>query len=76
MFHTGGIDFFDRLGDPVDYSFDYDRLKHSVGIAVEWLAPLGLLRFSYSSPLNASDETDRFYADQTEQFQFNVGNAF
>ncbi|MGD2167356.1 MAG: outer membrane protein assembly factor BamA [Gammaproteobacteria bacterium] len=76
VFHTGGIDFYDRLGDPVDYDFDYDRLKHSVGIAVEWLAPLGLLRFSYASPLNARKDSDRFYADQTEQFQFNVGNAF
>jgi outer membrane protein insertion porin family len=76
VFHTGGIDFFDKLGDPVDYDYKYEDLRHSVGIAVEWLAPLGLLRFSYASPLNAREESDRFYADQTEQFQFNVGNAF
>lgn len=76
VFHTGGIDFYDKLGDPVSYDFDYDDLRHSVGIAVEWLAPLGLLRFSYASPLNAREESDRFYADQTEQFQFNVGQAF
>ena len=76
VFHTGGIDFFDRLGDPINYDFDSERLKHSVGLAVEWLAPLGLLRFSIASPLNASEETDRFFADETEQFQFNIGNAF
>jgi outer membrane protein insertion porin family len=76
VFHTRGIDFYDRLGDPISYKFDYDDLKRSVGIAVEWLAPLGLLRFSYASPLNANKETDRFYADQTETFQFSVGNAF
>lgn len=76
VFHTGGINFFDKLGDPIDYSFDADQLRHSVGIAVEWLAPLGLLRFSYASTLNAREESDRFYADQTEQFQFNVGQAF
>jgi outer membrane protein insertion porin family len=76
VFHTGGLDFFDRLGDPVDYSFDVDELRHSVGIAVEWLAPLGLLRFSYASPLNPREDSDRFFGDQTEQFQFNVGQAF
>lgn len=76
VFHTGGVTFFDRLGDVVDYDFDYDRLKQSVGVAVEWLAPMGLLRFSYGVPLNADEETDRFRADQTEEFQFNVGNAF
>jgi len=76
VFHTGGIAFFDKLGDPIDYDFDYDRLKHSVGFAVEWLAPLGLLRFSYATPLNADDATDRFYADEVERFQFSIGNAF
>lgn len=76
VFSTGGIDFADRLGDPIDYDFDYDRLKRSVGLAVEWLAPLGLLRFSYAAPLNADDATDRFFGDQVERFQFSIGNAF
>lgn len=76
VFHTGGVTFFDKLGDVVDYDFDYDKLKQSVGVAVEWLAPMGLLRFSYGVPLNADEETDRFRADRTEEFQFNIGNAF
>jgi outer membrane protein insertion porin family len=76
VFSTGGVSFFDKLGDPVDYDFNYDNLKQSVGVAVEWLAPMGLLRFSYGTALNDDAETDRFYGDQTEQFQFNVGNAF
>ena len=76
VFHTGGVSFYDRLGDPVSFEFDAARLKQSVGIAVEWLAPLGLLRFSYGLPLNADEETDRFYGDRTEEFQFTVGNAF
>src|SRR5690606_34660724 len=50
VFSTGGVNFYDRLGDPIDYDFDYDRLKRSVGLGVEWLAPLGLLRFSYAVP--------------------------
>jgi outer membrane protein insertion porin family len=76
VFSTGGIDFYDRLGDPIDYGFSYDKLKKSVGLAVEWLAPLGLLRFSYAAPLNADKETDRFYGDEVERFQFSIGNAF
>jgi outer membrane protein insertion porin family len=76
VFSTGGVSFFDKLGDPVEYDFDYGRLKRSVGVSVEWLAPMGLLRFSYGVPLNSDAETDRFYGDQSEEFQFTVGNAF
>jgi outer membrane protein insertion porin family len=76
VFSTGGVTFYDKLGDPIDYDFDYDRLKKSVGIGVEWLAPLGLLRFSYAVPLNEDEETDRFWGDDVERFQFSIGNAF
>jgi outer membrane protein insertion porin family len=76
LFSTGGVDFFDKLGDPIDYSYDYDKLKKSVGLGVEWLAPLGLLRFSYAMPLNEDDATDRFFGDEVERFQFSIGNAF
>ena len=75
VFSTG-VSFFDKLGDPIDYSFDYDKLKKSVGFGVEWLAPLGLLRFSYATPLNDDAATDRFYGDEVERFQFSIGNAF
>ena len=76
VFSTGGVNFFDKLGDPIDYDFGYDRLKKSVGLGVEWLAPLGLLRFSYAAPLNEDKATDRFYGDEVERFQFSIGNAF
>ncbi len=76
VFSTGGVEFRDRLGDPVDWGFDYDRLKKSVGLAVEWLSPMGLLSFSYALPLNKDEETDRFFADPVENFQFNIGQAF
>jgi len=76
VFSTDGTRFFDKLGAPIDYGFSYDRLKKSVGIGVEWLAPLGLLRFSYALPLNEDVATDRFYGDQVERFQFSIGNAF
>lgn len=76
VFSTGGVTFYDKLGDVMDYDFDTEKLKHSAGLAVEWLAPLGLLRFSYAMPLNEDDPTDRFYGDQIERFQFSIGNAF
>ena len=76
VFSTGGVNFFDKLGDPIDYDFGYDKLKKSVGLGVEWLAPLGLLRFSYAAPLNEDAATDRFCGDEVERFQFSIGNAF
>ncbi len=48
-----------------------------MGIAVQWLAPLGLFRFSLAVPLNAEREVDGVtWGDQTERFQFSVGQAF
>ena len=77
VFSTGEIQFLDRLGaDPVDYDFDRRDLKQSVGFAVEWLAPLGLFRFSYAFPLNDFAGTSRLYPDDVERFQFTIGNAF
>jgi outer membrane protein insertion porin family len=48
-----------------------------VGVAVEWLAPLGLFRFSYGLPLNAKrGDGITTWGDETESFQFSVGQAF
>ena len=76
VFSTDSTSFFDKLGNPMSYDFEYDNLRQSVGLGVEWLAPMGLLRFSYAIPLNEREETDRFYGDEVEQFQFSMGNAF
>ena len=61
---------------PVKYNFSYNQLKRSTGIAVQWLAPLGIFRFSYAVPLNASAGDAAHYADQREGFQFSIGSAF
>jgi len=61
---------------PVDYEFDYNELKQSVGVAVQWLAPLGIFRFSYAFPLNDKKAEGVLYGDETEGFQFTVGSAF
>jgi outer membrane protein insertion porin family len=62
--------------EPVDYKFSYDALKHSTGVAVQWMAPLGVFRFSYAIPLNAEKETPNRYGDEKEGFQFSIGQAF
>ena len=75
-FSTSELEFFDPEGNPIDYSFDASKLKRSYGLAAQWLAPMGLFRFSYAIPMNSIDGTDRFYSDETERFQFTVGGAF
>ena len=60
----------------VNYHFAYGNLKRSTGIAVQWLAPLGLFRFSYGVPLNAMHGSTVRYNDETERFQFSIGQAF
>lgn len=63
-------------GSPVDYKFRYNDLKRSAGIAVQWLAPLGIFRFSYAIPLNAQKSDGIRYEDEREGFQFSIGSAF
>jgi outer membrane protein insertion porin family len=85
VFSDQNIDFYgpERLNeagevvrDPADYSFSYDELKQSAGVAVQWLAPLGVFRFSYSIPLNKKSQSLSSYGDETEGFQFSIGQAF
>ena len=76
VYSLGDVEFIDKLGDPIEYDFDLGELKQSVGISAQWLAPLGLFRFSYGFPLNAKSGTERFFGDETERFQFSTGGAF
>ena len=76
VFNTGEVAFTDKLGSPIEYKPDLDELRTSVGIGVQWLAPLGLFRFSYALPLNEYIGNDRYYGDEIERFQFSIGQAF
>ena len=76
VFNTGEVKFTDKLGAPITYKPDFNELKTSVGVAVQWLAPMGLFRFSYAVPLNEFKGNDRFYGDVIEGFQFSIGQAF
>ena len=50
--------------------FDLSELRYSVGLGFTWITQLGPLSFSISSALN----DDEF--DETEAFQFEIGNQF
>jgi len=78
VFQTGNKVKFLGVDDitPVDYHFNYANLKQSTGIAVQWLAPLGLFRFSYGIPLNSFEGDTVRFGDETERFQFSIGQAF
>ena len=86
VFYTGGNDigFTDCLSArgffcsprAVDYGFDADALRQSVGVAAQWLAPLGTFRFSYAFPIREFTGSDRLPSDEVERFQFSVGSTF
>ena len=76
VFNTGEVNFTDKLGSPIEYKPDIDELRASVGIGIQWLAPLGLFRFSYAFPLNEYIGNDRDYGDELERVQFSIGQAF
>ena len=77
VFSTGHVDFVGRDGvTPVEYEFAFDKLRYSTGLAVQWMAPLGVFRFSYALPLNDEKGDQVHYGDETEGFQFSIGQAF
>jgi outer membrane protein insertion porin family len=79
VFQTGSkLTFYGPDGvTPEDHRFKTSDLKRSFGVAVQWLAPLGLFRFSFGVPLNAKrGDGVTTWGDETEGFQFSVGNAF
>ncbi len=77
VFSTSGQTFVgaDRQ-TPVTYKFSFSELRRSTGLAVQWLAPMGIFRFSYAILLNTHPGTGIIYADQREGFQFSIGSAF
>jgi outer membrane protein insertion porin family len=76
VFSTENVRFTGTDGiTAVNYKFDAGKMKQSTGIAVQWLAPLGIFRFSYAVPLNAKPAEGRL-RDEKEGFQFSVGQAF
>lgn len=75
-YYLGDTQFTDKEGFPIDTKFDLSEMRASAGIAVQWLAPMGLFRFSYGYPLRYKKETEFDYGDDLERFQFSIGRAF
>lgn len=53
-------------GDNVDLG----ELRYSAGVGLIWIAPVGILRFSLASALNAKE------TDELKSFQFTLGSTF
>jgi outer membrane protein insertion porin family len=75
-FYLGNTQFKDAGGFRTNYGFDLHQLRTSTGISVQWLAPLGLFRFSLAMPLKYQTGDWKHYGDETEIFQFSIGNSF
>jgi outer membrane protein insertion porin family len=75
-YYLGDTGFRNLRGDRTDYKFDLDEVRSSTGIAVQWLSPMGVFRFSYAFPLNYEERTRRQFGDEVREFQFSVGTAF
>ena len=72
----GGTRFTDKGGFPVNYALSPAHFVTSVGVGVQWLAPLGLFKFSYAIPLKYNHASELNYGDDIEHFQFSIGQAF
>jgi len=57
----------------VDYNSDINdsnEIRSSIGLALDWLTPIGPLNFSLSQPITKAN------TDETETFRFNLGTSF
>jgi outer membrane protein insertion porin family len=57
---------------PYYYDFDVDEFRTSIGVAHNWLAPVGPMTFSYAFPLEYTEEDEQ----NIERFDFSVGGVF
>ena len=64
--------FNTKCGDSQLNCFEPDasELRYSVGVGATWLSGFGPITFSFAKPLNSSE------FDETEIFQFSLGNTF
>jgi len=71
FFDAGNI-FNTKCGDDQEIcdSPEFGELRYSVGVGATWLSGFGPITFSFAKPFNASE------SDETEVFQFSLGNQF
>ena len=61
----GPGDYLGRYG-----SFSFQDLRFSTGLAVNWISPVGPLKFSLAQPINPQSD------DKKQVFQFTLGQVF
>ncbi len=64
------MDIANLWGVDYDSSLDDDKIRSSIGVAVDWFTPVGPFTFSLAHPLSKSSN------DITESFRFNLGTTF
>ncbi len=72
LFFDAGNIFNTKCGDSQVncYKPDAAELRYSVGVGATWLSGFGPITFSIAKPLNGNEN------DETEVFQFSLGNQF
>ena len=58
-----GVDYFDGEGEG-------SKIRSSTGFGVDWLTPVGPLKFTFAVPITKAD------TDKTETFRFDLGTTF
>jgi len=57
-------------GVDYDSSLDSDKIRSSIGIALDWISPLGPLSFTFSETISSAE------GDIEESFSFQIGSSF
>ncbi len=63
-------DIADIWGVDYDTSLENNKIRSSIGLALDWFSPLGPLNFSLAHPVSKAN------GDRTETFRFNLGTTF
>jgi outer membrane protein insertion porin family len=67
--HLRTMVFFDA-GNVYENTVDFGDLRYTTGIEVDWVSPMGPLKFSLGKPLNSKD------GDKLQVFNFSLGASF
>ena len=63
-------DIADIWGVDYNSSIEGDGIRSSIGIAMDWMSPVGPMNFSLAYPITKKN------GDKTETFRFNLGTTF
>ena len=61
---------FSDVGNVFPTTFDFNDLRASVGVGLNWISPLGPLKLSLGYPVRKKPE------DKLQNFQFQIGTGF